>query len=244
MSAPSPQPNRDREIADVLERHGRAGASAAVAHLSVLGTGSVLGLRDPDGRLTPAVEFLPLPMRGADLLDEIGRIDDNAPRLVANYRKAFPNATERLTAFGAELDDLETPALGWLLLACGLVLSLDDAGLAAAGRTTGGVKVDTVVIDRDGHNLFDGRRLLRSLMSYRIADVPAPVLANSVFESFGDFVADAIARLLHVRPAEVVVCAGDLLAENPVLRGRIRSGLARSRLPVLFTEPSASPAVR
>ena len=236
--------NQDREIADVLERHGRPGASAAVAHLSVLGTDSVVGLRGPDSRLTPAVEFLPLPMRGADLLDEVGRVDDNAPRLVANYRKAFPDATERLIAFGAELDDLETPALGWLFLACGLVLSLDGAGLAAANHTSGGVKVDTIVIDRDGRNMFDGRRLLRSLMSYRIADAPAPLLANSVFESFGDFVADAIARLLRAQPADVVVCAGDLLAENAVLRTRIRSGLVRSRLPVLFAKPSASPAVR
>ncbi|WP_407684986.1 hypothetical protein [Mycobacterium sp. HUMS_1102779] len=100
------------------------------------------------------------------------------------------------------------------------------------------------MIDRDGRNMFDGRRLLRSLMSYRIADAPAPLLANSVFESFGDFVADALARLLRAQPTDVVVCAGDLLAENAVLRARIRSGLVRSRLPVLFAEASASPAVR
>lgn len=122
-------------------------------------------------------------------------------------RKVFPGATERPIAFGAELDDLETPALGWLFPACGLVLSLDDAGLAS-----GGVKVDTVVVD--------GRRLLRSLMSYRIAD--------------------ALARLLRAQTADVVVCAGDLLTENAVLRSRIRSGVVRSRLPVLFAEASAS----
>jgi len=226
--------DREREITELLQRRGKAGATAAVAHLSVLGTKSGIGLRDPDGHLTPAIEFLPLPMRGADLLDEIGRIDENAPRLVANYQKAFPDATERLIAFGADLDDLETPALGWLFLACGLVLSLDDADLAVARHTDGGVKVDTIVIDQDGHYLFDGRRLLRSLMSYRIADAPTALLAHSVFESLGDFVADAIGRLLRARPADVVVCAGDLFAGNQILRSRAVSGLARSRVPALF----------
>jgi hypothetical protein len=242
MTTPTTAPDRDREITEVLQHHGRAGASAAVAHLSVLGTDSVIGLRDRVGQLTPALEFLPLPMRGADLLDEVGGIDENAPRLVANYRKAFPDATERLIAFGAELDDFETPALGWLLLASGLVLSLDDGDLAAARRTGGGLKVDTIVIDQGGRYLFDGRRLLRSLMSYRIADAPAALLANSVFESLGDFIADTIGRMLRGQPADVadvVVCAGDLLAGNQTLRSRVRSGLVRSRLPVLFPASQA-----
>lgn len=227
-------PDPEREISELLERRGKAGAAAAVAHLSVLGTNSGIGLRDPDGRLTPVIEFLPLPMRGADLLDEIGRIDENAPRLVTNYREAFPDAAERLISFGADLDDLETPALGWLFLACGLVLSLDDADLAEIHHITDGVKVDTIVIDQDGHYLLDGRRLLRSLMSYRIADAPTALLAGSVFESLGDFVADAIPQLLRARPADVVVCAGDLFADNQILRSRTQSGLARSRVLTLF----------
>jgi len=145
-------------------------------------------------------------MRGADLLDEIARIDENAPGLGANYRKAFPDATEKLSAFGADGDDLETPALGWLFLACGLVLSLDDADLSVAAHSIDGVEVHTIVIDQDGRYLFDGRRLLRSLMSYRIADAPRPVLARSAFETLGDFVTDAISQLLHTQPP-ILSCA-------------------------------------
>ncbi|UQX11280.1 hypothetical protein [Candidatus Mycobacterium methanotrophicum] len=239
MTTPTTEPDQDREITAVLRHHRKAGVGAVVAHLSVLGTNSVIGVCDPGGRLTPVVEFLALPMRGADLLDEVGRIDENAPRLVDNYQTAFPDATERLIAFGADLDDVETPALGWLFLACGLVLSPDDADLAAARRNGGGPKVDTIVIEQDGRYLFDGRRLLRSLMSYRIADAPTALLANSVFESLGDFVADAIGRLLRDQPADVVVCAGDLFAGNRILRSRVQSGLARSRVLTLFPAETA-----
>jgi hypothetical protein len=173
-------------------------------------------------------------MRGADLLDDIARTDENAARLLANYRAAFPETTDQLAAYGSDLDDLETPALGWLFLACSLVLSLDDTDAARALQISSGVKVDTVVIEQDGQYLLDGRRLLRSLMSYRIAGVPTPLLAHSIFESLGDFVADAIRRLLRDWTTDAVVCAGDLFAGNEILRSHTRQGLLRTRVPVLF----------
>jgi hypothetical protein len=178
-------------------------------------------------------------VRGADLLGAIAAIDENGPRLVANYRAAFPEIASRLSAFGAGLEPAATESLHWLLSACSLALWLEDADIARAlaGRSAGGVKVDTMVIERDGRYYFDGRRLLRSLMSYRIADVPNDVLARSVFESLGDFTTDGIRRLLRDWKADAVVCAGDLFARNKILRGRARTGMLRLRVPVYFAPP-------
>jgi hypothetical protein len=223
------------EITALLERHGLARAPAAVTFFSFSSTHSFIGAHDPDGRITPLIEFLPLPVRGADLLEAIAAIDENAPRLVANYRAAFPDVASRLAEFGASHEPMAEDSLRWLLSACSLILWLEYSDVAMAlSRSAGTVKVDTVVIDRDGRYLFDGRRLLRSVMSYRIAEVPKHVLARSVFESLGAFAADAMWRLLRDWKADAVVCAGDLFAGNKILRERARTGMLRLRVPVHF----------
>jgi hypothetical protein len=226
----------ETEIKALLGRHGRSGAATAVAFLSFADPArSFIGAHDPDGRITPLIEFLPLPVRGGDLLDAIGAIDENAPRLVANYRAAFPEIITRVRTFGTDLEPTTTESLRWLLSACSLVLWLEEADIARAlAPSPGGVKADTAVIEQDGRYLFDGRRLLRSLMSYRLADVPNHVLARSVFESLGDFTADAIRRLLREWKADAVICAGDLFARNTILRERARKGMLRLRVPVYF----------
>lgn len=232
VSAPA---SAGAEIKALLERHGLSGAPAAVTLFSFTSPRSFIGAHDPDGHITPLIEFLPLPVRGADLLDAIAAIDDNAPRLVANYRAAFPQIAGRLSEFGAGQEPTADESLHWLLSACSLALWLEDADVARAlGQPAGAVKVDTVVIEHDGHYLFDGRRLLRSLMSYRIANVPKHVLARSVFESLGDFAADAIRRLLRDWKADAAVCAGDLFARNKILRERARASMQRLRVPVYF----------
>lgn len=94
--------------------------------------------------------------------------------------------------------------------------------------------MDTVVIEHDDRYVVDGRRLLRRVMSYRIADVPKYVLARSVFESLGDFAADAIRRLLREWKAGAAVCVGDLSAHNRILDAQARKSLLRLRIPVHF----------
>ncbi|HEY5989181.1 MAG TPA: hypothetical protein VIV12_22790 [Streptosporangiaceae bacterium] len=223
------------EIQALLRRHGLSGAAAAVAHFSFSSPRSFIGAHDPDGRITPLIGFLPLPVRGTDLLAAISTIDENAPRLVANYRNAFPEIAGRLSEFGTGAEPGADESLRWLLSACSLTLWLEDADVARAlVPSPGGVKVDTVVIEQDGCFLFDGRRLLRSLMSYRIADVPKYILACSVFESLGDFAADAIRRLLRDWKAEAVVCTGDLFARNRILRQQARKRTLGLRVPVHF----------
>lgn len=225
----------EAEIKALLRRNGLSSAAAAVAYFSFSGPCSFIGAHDPDGRITPLIGFLPLPVRGTDLLAAIGTLDENAPRLVANYRDAFPEIVGRLSDFGTEAEPGADESLRWLLSACSLVLWLEDADVAKAlAPSPGGVKVDTVVIEQDGRYLFDGRRLLRSLMSYHIADVPKYFLARSVFESLGDFAADAIRRLLRDWKADAVVGAGDLFARNRILHEHARKGMLGLRVPVHF----------
>jgi len=228
-------PDPMEDLRRLLEGRDHHRDPAAVAHLSLLGTESCIGIYRPDRGITAMVELMPLPLRGLDLLDEIAAIDENAERLVENFAKAFPDVHRRVALVGAELDDLETSALGWLLLAARLLLGLDDDAVQRSGALGETVSLDTVVVEEDGHYLLDGRRLLRSLMSYRLADVDAALLARSVSESLGSFVADALTRLVQDWPdARTVACAGDVFAHDPLLTAWTRQGLARVGRAVLM----------
>ena len=228
-------PQSEVDVRTLAERHDLSRKAAAAVYFSFAEPDSFVGVHDPGGRITRLIEFLPLPVRGADLLDAIASIDASGPRLVANFRGAFPRLHEAVLAFSPEEDALETEALAWLLGASSLLLGLEEADLVRASLSTaGGVRVDTVVIEQNGRYVFDGRRLLRSVISYRIAGVPGDVLARSVFESLGDFAAEAVRRLLKDWHADAIICAGDLFAANTILRLRTRGAMVSLRLPMYF----------
>jgi hypothetical protein len=251
-------PEATVEIEALLERRGLTAAAAAVAYFSFESPQSFIAARDPDGTITPLIGFFPLPVRGAQLLQAIASIDENGPRLMTNYERAFPELVGEIRAFGSELKPVESESLGWLLAASSLVLGMKEEDVARAlGPIPELVTVDTVVVEqpdasgaahsgesasrageqREGRYVLDSRRLLRSVMSYRIAAVPSHVLARSVFESLGDYAANAVRRLLRDWKVEVVVCAGDLFARNRFIADRARRGLVRPKLQVYFPPP-------
>lgn len=229
------------EIEALARKHDLTDKAAAVVYFSFTQPGSFVGAHDPGGRVTPLIEFLPLPVRGADLLDAIAGIDEIGPRLVGNYAQAFPDLYRRLREFYTAEEPGESDALAWLFGAASLATGLEQRDLERAlNPSEVGVKVDTVVIEQDGKYFFDGRRTLRSLMSYLIADVPRHVLARSVFESLGDFAADATRRLVKDWKADAILCAGDLFAGNNILRVRTRGAMLSLRLPMHFAPVASS----
>lgn len=226
-------PEAGEQVQLLLDSHGLSDAACAVAYFSFADPGSCVAAYDPRGPLTPLIGFLPLPMNGAELCEAIEAIDENGPRLLANFRRAFPADAGQLGGFDAEVGNAETAAPGWLFAACSLALGLEQRDvLAAMSATIEPVGLDTFVIEAGEGYLLDGRRLLRSLMSYRIGGVAKHVLARSVFESLGAFAAGAILRLRREWRADAVVLAGDLFEHNAMLRERALRGLRRSALPV------------
>jgi hydrogenase maturation protein HypF len=219
----------------LLERHERSDVAAAVAFFSLESPKSFIAARDADGTITPLIGFWPLPVRGGELLDAIAGIDETGERLIVNYQETFLELTETIRSFGAELEPFESESLGWLLAACSLTLGMTEDDVARAlGPLPSLVKVDTEVVEHEERYVLDSRRLLRSVMSYRIADVPSHVLARSVFEALGDYAANAVRRLLRDWKVDLVVCAGDLFARNQFIAERTRRGLVRPNVQVLF----------
>lgn len=241
----------DDPVGLLLRARGLEGRRAAVVHFCLGPGSSYVGARETSGVTTPLLSFRPLPTRGARLLADIATVDDSARRLLARLGDDLPATVTRLT--GIRTDDAEddaedgaTSALAWLLETAGVILDLDPPHLADGVREGGAsLRLDTVVIREGAHLVLDGRRLLRSVVSYRLAGVPGHVLGRSVFESLGNFAADAVRRLLREWPAQLVVCAGDLYEANPTLRGATTRALVGVRLPVILPEavsPDGPPA--
>lgn len=203
------------EVAALLEGRDLPGTACAVAYLSFSDPASCVAAYDCDGTLTPLIGFLPLPMRGPELIAAIAGIDNNGPRLIANYCRAFPEDAERLREFDPGMNLQQTAAPGWLLAACSLALGLDESDMAAAfGSRVDSIGIDTFVVEVDRRYVLDGRRVLRSLMSYRIGGVAKETLGRSIFESLGHFVSDAVGRLLRDWRGSAIVLAGDLFERN------------------------------
>lgn len=241
MSEIAIRPQSELEVLAMVESTGLADKAVAIAYFSFAEPDSFIAAHDPGGVITRLIEFLPLSVRGADLLAAIAAIDKNSPRLLANYLQTFPELHAALTSFCADQDAVETGSLAWLLGAGSLAVGLEQPDLERALLPSlAAVKLDTVVIDRDGDYFFDGRRFLRSLMSYRIGGVPRDVLARSMFESLGDFAVDAVGRLLKDWKADAILCAGDLFGGNNILRVHTRSGMIAMHLPMHFPPVKAS----
>jgi hypothetical protein len=236
MSEMLAPPQSELEVKALADKYGLTDRTVAIAYFSFAEPDSFVGAYEPGGRITRLIEFLPLPVRGADLLDAIAAIDENGPRLVANYRQRFPDLYADVARFYADQEAADTEALAWLLGAASLTIGMEQSDLERALLPLQvAVMVDTVVVERDGRYLFDGLRLLRSLISYRIADVPREVLARSIFESLGDFAATALRRLMKDWRADAIICAGDLFAGNNILRVRTRGALISMRVPIHFS---------
>ena len=104
MSQTLARPQSEVDIKALTEAHKLTDKAVAIVYFSFSEPDSFVGAHDPGGRITRLIEFLPLPVRGADLLDAIGSIDGNGTRLVANYAHAFPALYGGLVEFYA--DDL------------------------------------------------------------------------------------------------------------------------------------------
>jgi len=223
-------------VAAVLVRSVHGDCAAAAVHLSFAGEDSCIGLRQAGGPVRPLVTFRPLPVPGPALLDGLASDDENAERLARRFAEAHPAAVDALLRLGNEVGTgPPSAALGRLLAACSLLLEAEEDDVRGALHVTDGVRLDVVAVEHGGRFVIDQHRLLRSMLSYRLAGTSTAVLLASVLGSLAEAVAVAVRRLLREWPdARVVACSGDLVTENPVLRERLHRALATARRPVVL----------
>ena len=164
----------------------------------------------------------PNPFDAHSMFEHIATLREGSDRLVTNYQKAYPEIFARL-------EDLQEDAD--LFTVTAIMLGLEDESFEGISAKAlgflgkGGIQIDTRVKD----NRFDNYAFLASIMSYLIAGVESELLCYSIYESFGDYIAEIIGQLAAKTKAQYITLTGETLA-NQALYARIQRHLGRQKL--------------
>ena len=166
----------------------------------------------------------PRPFETDNLFARISELREGSDRLVENFRKKFPGLHERLDNLTGEVDLFKVTAI---------LIELENesfdgiSAMALSFLGKGGMQIDTKVAD----NRFNDYAFLASIMSYKLSGVEQPILCYSIYESFGDYIADIVTQLMDKTKAKTLTLSGATFA-NQSLWGRIQRNLAIKR-PIL-----------
>jgi len=164
----------------------------------------------------------PNPFEADSMFEHIAKLREGSDRLVANYKKYFPEITKRLEELSGESDIFTVTAI-MLELKEESFEGISSKALEFMGK--GGIQIDTHVQD----NRFDNYAFLASVMSYKIAGVEASLMCYSIFESFGDYISEIVSQLTQKTKAQTITFTGETFA-NQALFARIERHMGRKRL--------------
>jgi uncharacterized protein with PIN domain len=155
----------------------------------------------------------------SNLLEDMRALREGSDRLVDNIKNKMPEMYSKLEAL-QKRDDVK------LFEATAIILGLEDESMRGVVKEAmkfsgkGGIQMDTHVRD----NRFDNVAFLSSIISYQFADVETPILAYSIFESFGDYFNDILQELKSKTKATEIVLCGTHFA-NQSLFSRMQRNL-------------------
>lgn len=154
-------------------------------------------------------------------LEEISEIDENTQRLIENYKKRFPNLLnnskiQESNGFGSIINLISR------LLGIESVEEFED--VAKKANLKSGIQIDMKIVKIDNINYLDYRRVVQSILSYKMADVANSMLVFSFYESLSDLISDNVAKIESELKSKDVVLTGDMFA-NKILFDKVKKAL-------------------
>lgn len=155
-------------------------------------------------------------------LEDIKSIDENTPRLVSNYIKKF-NINFEKEFIDNDKDSFES-ILNLLAYIMGLkdYQEFEDTSLLYNGKS--GIQIDMKIVKIDGKNYLDYRRIIQSIMSYKMADVDNTMLAYSFYESLSEFINYNITQINSELKSKDIILCGDMFS-NSILLTKLKKSL-------------------
>lgn len=192
------------------------------AYLSYRSENSALLVNIPGNGIKEVIKIPNIVTDFNHCLEEICEIDENTQRLIENYKKKFPSyffknpKLDKTNGFESILNLIAH------LLGMSDYKEFEDKSLEFNAKS--GIQIDMKVIKVDDVNYLDYRRIVQSIMSYKMADVQDSMLAFSFFESLSEFVCDHINSINGELKAKDVILCGDVFA-NSVLLSKTKKSL-------------------
>jgi len=195
---------------------------------------SIIAAKTKSKKIKPIIKLLPLKIykdRKNSLryvLEEIANLDEEGKRLISNYIKKFPFKFE-----DGETNYQESQNISDVLDLISFIIGINNdfniskeiniknfESKALNFIEKRGLMIDFVIIEKDNEFLLDWRKMIRSIISYKLADTPNEILAFSFFESLENFLLDKVNLVRRDLKIENVVLAGNFFG-LPVFTGKM-----------------------
>lgn len=156
--------------------------------------------------------------------EEISEMDEHCSRLITNFNKKFPQVLE---------NDVPSNTNGFesIINMCAKVLSLNNAkefeDTALNTSLTSGIQIDMKLVNLDGINYLDYRRIVQSIMAYKMADVDNITLIYSFYESLSEFICNYVNEIANDTKAKDIVLCGNMFA-NSILLSKTNKTLSKT----------------
>ncbi len=156
--------------------------------------------------------------------DEIADIDEHCARLITNYSKKFPNVLK---------DDVPINTNGFesIINMCAKVLGINSSkefeDMALSTNLSSGIQIDMKLVNIDEVNYLDYRRIVQSIMAYKMADVDNVTLIYSFYESLSEFICNYVNEIAKEIKAKDVVLCGNMIA-NTILFSKTNKNLSKT----------------
>lgn len=156
--------------------------------------------------------------------EEIADIDEHCARLIVNYSKKFPKVLD---------GDVPSDTNGFesIINMCAKVLGINSSkefeDMALNTNLTSGIQIDMKLIDLNGVNYLDYRRIVQSIMAYKMADVDNVTLIYSFYESLSEFISNYVNEIAKETKIKDVILCGNMFA-NSILLSKTTKTLSKN----------------
>ena len=156
--------------------------------------------------------------------EEIADIDEHCARLISNYSKKFPFVLE------GEVPQ-NTNGFESIINMCAKVLGINSSkefeDMALNTSMTSGIQIDMKLVNIDGVNYLDYRKIVQSIMAYKMADVDNITLVYSFYESISEFICNYVNEIAKETKAKDIVLCGNMFA-NSIIFSKTNKTLSKS----------------